>query len=84
MKKFNTDIVNLASKYTKLKQVGKTDNFIGLCPFHEEETPSFVVNKKHQEFYCFGCGKGGNYHDFENEIRDDPYCHPLPKHDDPL
>lgn len=84
MKRFNTDIVKLAGQYTKLKQAGKTDNFIGLCPFHVEKTPSFVVNKKHKEFYCLGCGKGGNYYNFENEVREDPYCRPLIKEDEKI
>lgn len=53
-----TDIVGLVSEYLTLKKAGK--NFLGLCPFHQEKTPSFTVNREKQIFYCFGCGEGGN------------------------
>ncbi|MDI9570860.1 MAG: DNA primase [Pseudomonadota bacterium] len=52
------DIVDLVAGYVNLKQAGR--NFIGLCPFHQEKTPSFTVNREKQIFYCFGCGEGGN------------------------
>lgn len=52
------DIVDLVSEYVTLKKGGK--NFLGLCPFHKEKTPSFTVNRDKQIFYCFGCGEGGN------------------------
>jgi DNA primase len=52
------DIVEVISEYITLKKSGK--NFKGLCPFHEEKTPSFVVNPEKQIFHCFGCGIGGN------------------------
>jgi DNA primase len=53
-----TDIVGLISEYLTLKKAGK--NFLGLCPFHQEKTPSFTVSREKQIFYCFGCGEGGN------------------------
>jgi DNA primase len=56
--KDRTDIVDLISEYITLKKTGR--NFVGLCPFHKEKTPSFTVNRDKQIFYCFGCGEGGN------------------------
>lgn len=53
-----SDIVDLVSEYVTLKKGGR--NFLGLCPFHKEKTPSFTVNREKQIFYCFGCGEGGN------------------------
>ena len=53
-----TEIVSLVQAYLPLKQAGK--NFVGLCPFHQEKTPSFTVNRDKQFFYCFGCGAKGN------------------------
>jgi DNA primase len=52
------DIVDIISEYVILKNVGK--NFVGLCPFHSEKTPSFSVSPDKQIFHCFGCGTGGN------------------------
>ncbi len=52
------DIVEVISEYVALKKNGK--NFKALCPFHEEKTPSFIVNPEKQIFHCFGCGIGGN------------------------
>jgi len=56
--KRRADIVDLVSEYVTLKKGGR--NFLGLCPFHKEKTPSFTVNRDKQIFYCFGCGEGGN------------------------
>ena len=56
--KSRIDIVELASEYLTLKKAGR--NYTGLCPFHQERTPSFTVNREKQIFYCFGCGEGGN------------------------
>lgn len=51
-------IVDIVGKKIDLKPSGQ--NFLGLCPFHEEKTPSFSVNTQNQFYYCFGCGSGGN------------------------
>jgi DNA primase len=56
------DIVHLISEYVALRKAGR--NFIGLCPFHKEKTPSFSVRPDKQIFYCFGCGVGGNVFSF--------------------
>jgi len=52
------DIVSIISQYVKLKKRGR--NYVGLCPFHEEKTPSFVVSPEKQIFHCFGCGASGD------------------------
>ena len=53
-----TDIVAIVSQYVKLEKSGK--NYKGLCPFHNEDTPSFLVNPEKRLAHCFGCGGGGN------------------------
>ncbi|MGI6558596.1 MAG: DNA primase [Limnochordia bacterium] len=60
--KLASDIVALISDYLPLKRTGKS--YKGLCPFHNERTPSFNVNPDDQFFYCFGCGAGGNIFTF--------------------
>ena len=60
--KYAADIVDIVSEAVLLKKAGK--NFIGLCPFHTEKTPSFTVSPDKQIFYCFGCGSGGNVFSF--------------------
>jgi len=62
------DIVDFVSQYLTLKKAGR--NFVGLCPFHQEKTPSFTVNRDKQIFYCFGCGEGGNVIAFLMKIAD--------------
>lgn len=57
-----TDIVDLVSSYVALKRSGRS--FKGLCPFHDEKTPSFIVNPERQSYKCFGCGEGGNVFTF--------------------
>lgn len=52
------NIVDIISQHVKLRRTGK--NFIGLCPFHKEKTPSFTVSLEKQIYYCFGCHEGGN------------------------
>jgi len=56
--KGRVDIVELISEYVSLKKAGR--NFLGLCPFHSEKTPSFTVNRERQMYYCFGCGEKGD------------------------
>lgn len=58
----SSNIVDVISEFVKLKKSGK--NYLGLCPFHSEKTPSFSVSPEKQIFYCFGCGKGGNIFNF--------------------
>ena len=60
------DIVQLIEKYVKLKQTGK--NFSGLCPFHKEKTPSFIVSPDIQRYKCFGCGRSGDIFNFVQDI----------------
>ena len=52
------DIVDVVSQYVKLTRKGSS--YFGLCPFHNEKTPSFSVTPGKQMYYCFGCGAGGN------------------------
>lgn len=64
--KAKIDIVELVGSYVNLKQAGR--NFKGLCPFHQEKTPSFMVNPELQIYKCFGCGKGGDAISFIQEV----------------
>ena len=57
-----SDIVEIVSESVALRRTGR--NFVGLCPFHAEKTPSFTVSPDKQIFYCFGCGAGGNIFSF--------------------
>lgn len=57
-----SDIVQIISEYVHLKQSGR--NFLGLCPFHSEKTPSFTVSPEKKFFKCFGCGEGGTVFHF--------------------
>ncbi|RDF95168.1 DNA primase [Lactiplantibacillus plantarum] len=56
------NIADFIGQYVQLKKAGK--NLFGLCPFHEEHTPSFSVNEQKQIFHCFSCGRGGNVFSF--------------------
>jgi DNA primase len=60
------DIVNVVEKYVKLKRTGK--NYVGLCPFHGEKTPSFTVSPDIQRYKCFGCGETGDILNFLQDI----------------
>lgn len=64
--RLRSDIVVQISEFVTLKKAGK--NYLGLCPFHKEKTPSFTVNPDKQIFYCFGCGEGGNIISFLMKI----------------
>ncbi len=63
----STDMVDLVSPYVKLSKQGK--NYKGLCPFHDEKTPSFVVSQEKHLAHCFGCGKGGDPIHFLMDIK---------------
>lgn len=65
------DIEQLISSYVNLKRRGK--NLVGLCPFHNEKTPSFTVYPESQSFYCFGCGAGGEAISFVRRLENLDY-----------
>ena len=60
--RLKNDIVDVISSYVKLQKKGSS--YFGLCPFHNEKSPSFSVSRQKQMFYCFGCGAGGNVFTF--------------------
>ncbi|MEM6349438.1 MAG: CHC2 zinc finger domain-containing protein, partial [Cyanobacteria bacterium P01_D01_bin.14] len=61
-----TDIVDVVSEQVVLKKQGK--DFVGLCPFHDDKSPSFSVSPSKQFYYCFSCGAGGNAFKFMMEL----------------
>src|ERR1700733_52593 len=69
--KQQADIVRVIGEYVRLKKSGQ--NFSGLCPFHQEKTPSFSVSAVKQMYYCFGCGKGGDVFQFVMELEKAPF-----------
>jgi DNA primase len=71
------DIVNVIGKYVKLKQTGK--NYVGLCPFHNEKTPSFVVSPDIQRYKCFGCSEAGDIFNFLQKIENIDFPEALEK-----
>jgi len=82
------DIIEVIGQYVQLKKRGQ--NYIGLCPFHSERSPSFTVNQDKQIYHCFGCGRGGDvftfwmeYHNlsFPQSLKDlaERYNIPLPR-----
>ena len=60
--RMKNDIVDVISGYVKLQKKGSS--YFGLCPFHNEKSPSFSVSRDKQMYYCFGCGAGGNVFTF--------------------
>ena len=69
--KMRNDMAEVASSYINLKRSGK--NFTGLCPFHNEKTPSFHIYTENNTFYCFGCGAGGDVITFIRRIENLDY-----------
>ncbi len=65
------DIVDVISSYVRLTKKGS--NYMGLCPFHNERTPSFSVSQGKQMYYCFGCGAGGNVITFLMQYENDTF-----------
>ena len=65
------DIVDVISGYLPLKQKGTS--YFGLCPFHNEKTPSFSVSSERQFYYCFGCGAAGNVYTFIMQMENDTF-----------
>ena len=73
----NTDIESVISPYVNLRRRGK--NLVGLCPFHNEKTPSFTVNESKGFYHCFGCGAHGDIIKFEMEANGLPFIDALQK-----
>ncbi|MCD4811066.1 DNA primase [bacterium] len=71
------DIINEISKYVQLKSAGK--NFSGLCPFHNEKTPSFIVSPELQRYKCFGCGESGDIFNFIQNVENIDFPETLEK-----
>jgi CHC2-type zinc finger protein len=59
-----SDIIKVVAEYVRLRKAGGAGRFVGLCPFHQEKTPSFNVNYRRQFYKCFGCGAGGDVFKF--------------------
>ena len=68
MVRSNADILDVVGNFVQMRHAGK--NWVGLCPFHAEKTPSFSINDQKQFFYCFSCGRGGNVFKFIMELED--------------
>lgn len=64
--KSKVDIIDIIGGYVTLKRAGRT--YTGLCPFHSEKTPSFMVSAERQSFKCFGCGEGGDVFTFLEKV----------------
>ncbi len=71
------DIVEQISKYLEIKPAGK--NYVGLCPFHSEKTPSFIVSPELQRYKCFGCGESGDIFNFIQKIENIDFPEALEK-----
>ena len=74
--KSRSDIVQIIGSFVELKRSGST-SYKGLCPFHNEKTPSFSVDSARQTYHCFGCGKGGNAVNFITDIEQCSYVEAL-------
>jgi len=66
--KSSIDIVKVVGEYVRLRRVGSTGRYLGLCPFHQEKTASFNVHQTRQFYKCFGCGAGGDALKFVMEV----------------
>src|SRR5579862_8375798 len=66
--KSSIDIVKVVGEYVRLRRMGTTGRYSGLCPFHQEKTPSFSVNQARQFYKCFGCGVSGDVLKFVMEM----------------
>ena len=66
--KARLNVVDLIGEYVRLVKAGSS--YKGLCPFHNEKTPSFVVSEERQSWHCFGCQKGGDAFTFLMEAED--------------
>jgi DNA primase len=66
--KSSVDIVKVIGEHVRLKKLGGSGRYVGLCPFHQEKTPSFSVHAGHQYYKCFGCGEGGDVFKFLQEM----------------
>lgn len=75
--RLQNDIVEVISQYVPLKQKG--GSYFGLCPFHNEKSPSFSVNSEKQFYYCFGCGAAGNVFGFLMEMENCDFPEALKK-----
>lgn len=64
--KLSLSLIDVISKHVQLERIGR--NYRGLCPFHNEKTPSFVANEEKGKWKCFGCGKSGDLINFFSEI----------------
>ena len=71
------DIRDVVSQYVNLKKAGSS--YVGLCPFHNEKTPSFSVSPQKGIFHCFGCGEGGNVIHFMMKIENMPFVEAVEK-----
>lgn len=71
--KSQVDIVRVIGESVRLRRVGGGPRYVGLCPFHNEKTPSFSVHSQHQFYKCFGCGAGGDVIKFVMEIDSLPF-----------
>ena len=73
--KLQADIVRIVGEYVTLRKAG-AQNFIGLCPFHQEKSPSMSVHASRQFFHCFGCGASGDVFAFVQKIENIPCPRP--------